>query len=93
RPTEHLRRQCPLCFGGVESHREDFKFDCITCEDACFTQKRQKKGNRDLPRHHPATVFVPPQDVNTMEHQVHEIRERLPLQRRPRVHVEEVPDE
>ncbi|KAH7904167.1 hypothetical protein BJ138DRAFT_1019499 [Hygrophoropsis aurantiaca] len=25
RPNEYLQRQCPLCFGGVQSHRDDFK--------------------------------------------------------------------
>ncbi|KAG6904128.1 hypothetical protein DXG01_012419, partial [Tephrocybe rancida] len=40
RPSDYLRSQCPLCFGGEfprESDGDDP--DAIICLDACFTQK------------------------------------------------------
>jgi Kyakuja-Dileera-Zisupton transposase len=57
-----------------------FRPDGIVAVDACFTHKRRKgTGNlsdRDHPLRHPATVFVPEEDVQSMEDYVNEHRSR-----------------
>ena len=40
--------------------------DAIVCLDACFTQKRNK-GERDPPRTHPKSVFIPEVETVYME--------------------------
>ncbi|KAG6913212.1 hypothetical protein DXG01_008697 [Tephrocybe rancida] len=72
RPSDYLRAQCPLCFGGEfpracpEHERPDDNPDTIVCIDACFTQKRNRQA-RDPPRTHPCTIFIPEQDSEAME--------------------------
>lgn len=67
--SEYLRTRCPLCFGSEYTHQRAGIPDVIVCLDACFTQKRRKgkAGTRDPPRAHPDTVFVPEEEVKTME--------------------------
>uniref|UniRef100_A0A0W0F829 CxC1-like cysteine cluster associated with KDZ transposases domain-containing protein n=1 Tax=Moniliophthora roreri TaxID=221103 RepID=A0A0W0F829_MONRR len=73
RPSEYLRSQCPLCFGGDFSQVDDnLGFDAIVCVDACFTQKHNRQG-RDPPMKYPASVFIPEEDVLEMEARVEEI--------------------
>ncbi|KII82981.1 hypothetical protein PLICRDRAFT_84208, partial [Plicaturopsis crispa FD-325 SS-3] len=84
RPSEYLRARCPLCFGGQLGHDPTAVYvffgglgaDVIACLDACFTQKRRKTkdGQRDPPRVHPDSVFVPEEDVNAMRDFVQETR-------------------
>ncbi|KII82649.1 hypothetical protein PLICRDRAFT_66933, partial [Plicaturopsis crispa FD-325 SS-3] len=68
RPSEYLRQRCPLCFGGKNCHDPSVVADVIACLDACFTQKRRKNkdGQRDPPRSHPDSVFMPEEDVEAM---------------------------
>uniref|UniRef100_A0A0W0ETR9 Uncharacterized protein n=1 Tax=Moniliophthora roreri TaxID=221103 RepID=A0A0W0ETR9_MONRR len=73
RPSEYLRSQCPLCFGGDFSQVDDnLGFDAIVCVDACFTQKHNRQS-RDPPMEYPASVFIPEEDVLEMEARVEEI--------------------
>ncbi|KIK49998.1 hypothetical protein GYMLUDRAFT_253368 [Collybiopsis luxurians FD-317 M1] len=52
RPSEYLRSQCPLCFGGSNVE------GVMVCLDACFMQKHNaQKGGRDLRRTHPNTFL------------------------------------
>ena len=46
-----------------------FSVDAIVCVDACFTQKRRKNQGKAwvMPLEHPATVFVPCEEVDKME--------------------------
>ncbi|KAG6807046.1 hypothetical protein H0H92_009011, partial [Tricholoma furcatifolium] len=76
RPSEYLRSRCPLCFGGDFDHSEEADNkgpNAIVCIDACFTQKRNRQ-ERDPPRAHPRTVFVPEHDTNKMEEYVERLR-------------------
>ncbi|GBE84718.1 hypothetical protein SCP_0606980 [Sparassis crispa] len=72
RPSQYLWDRCPLCFGGSFSEQTEDMPDVIVCLDACFTQKcRRGRGDeRDRPRAHPDTVFVPEDDVKAMENYV-----------------------
>ncbi|KAG6912661.1 hypothetical protein DXG01_013049, partial [Tephrocybe rancida] len=92
RPSDYLRAQCPLCFGGefprshTDYERPDddhtLSPDTIVCIDACFTQKRNRQA-RDLPRTHPRTVFIPEQDAEAMERYVDFIRsKKIPAKKR-----------
>ncbi|TFK61658.1 hypothetical protein BDN72DRAFT_934724 [Pluteus cervinus] len=66
RPSEYLRKRCPLCFGGEFPSSVAVKPDAIVCLDACFTQKRNK-GSRDPERVHPETSFIPEPDLQRMQ--------------------------
>ncbi|KAJ7700448.1 hypothetical protein B0H17DRAFT_1128860 [Mycena rosella] len=57
RPTDYLIGRCPACFGGLV-HDPTQLVDVQVCVDACFTQKRRRRGARDPPRTHPNSVFV-----------------------------------
>ncbi|KAJ3720690.1 hypothetical protein C8R42DRAFT_696843 [Lentinula raphanica] len=72
RPSEYLRRRCPLCFGGKNRLSDDLS--CIVCLDACFTQKNNKRSHRDPETSHPKSVFVPESDVVTWQHFVESVR-------------------
>ncbi|KAG6913787.1 hypothetical protein DXG01_004317 [Tephrocybe rancida] len=82
RPSDYLRSQCPLCFGGEfprESAGDDP--DVIICLDACFTQKRNRQA-RDPPCMHPHTVFLLEQDLDAMERYMDALRaHKLPPKR------------
>ncbi|KAJ3833283.1 hypothetical protein F5878DRAFT_546843, partial [Lentinula raphanica] len=65
RPSDYLRRRCPLCFGGRNESTEDLS--CIVCLDACFTQKNNARSHRDPERQHPKSVFVPEIMSKSME--------------------------
>ncbi|KII86537.1 hypothetical protein PLICRDRAFT_78128, partial [Plicaturopsis crispa FD-325 SS-3] len=70
RPSEYLRKRCPLCFGGKQCHDENAVADVIVCLDACFTQKRRKStkgsGCKDPPQRHEDSVFMAEADVEEM---------------------------
>ncbi|KAJ3722681.1 hypothetical protein C8R42DRAFT_579935 [Lentinula raphanica] len=72
RPSDYLRRRCPLCFGGRNESTEDLS--CIVCLDACFTQKNNARSHRDPERQHPKSVFVPESDVITWQDFVENVR-------------------
>ncbi|KAJ3830980.1 hypothetical protein F5878DRAFT_550007, partial [Lentinula raphanica] len=72
RPSEYLRRRCPLCFGGSSALENELS--CIVCLDACFTQKNNTQSYRDPPREHPRTVFISEADVNTWQRFVDSVR-------------------
>ncbi|KAF8868724.1 hypothetical protein CPB84DRAFT_1818988 [Gymnopilus junonius] len=69
RPSEYLQERCPLCFGGKNWHQPYELIDAIVCIDACFTQKCCKSQGKawSAPHEHPETIFVPPEDVATMQ--------------------------
>ncbi|KAH9912541.1 uncharacterized protein B0H18DRAFT_1088385 [Fomitopsis serialis] len=73
RASEYLHACCPLCFGSDKMYLfwqlTLCSPDVIVCLDVCFTQKccKGKAGTRDPPRAHPDTVFVPEEEVKTME--------------------------
>ncbi|KAJ7469552.1 hypothetical protein FB451DRAFT_1038682 [Mycena latifolia] len=73
RPTDYLISRCPACFGGLV-HDPSQKVDIHVCADACFTQKRRRKGARDPPRTHPTTVFVPEPTADQMGVHVDDVR-------------------
>ncbi|EDQ99039.1 uncharacterized protein LACBIDRAFT_317733 [Laccaria bicolor S238N-H82] len=77
RPSEYLRKRCPLCFGGDNPHDPNFMADIIVCIDACFTHKRRNpaKGGAKGPENlHPDTVFVPEKYVMEMKALVETVR-------------------
>ncbi|KAJ7690794.1 hypothetical protein B0H16DRAFT_1669851 [Mycena metata] len=55
--SEYLRERCPGCFGDLKHHPNEVA-DLMVCIDACFTQKK-KKSQRDPPKFHHNTHFVP----------------------------------
>ncbi|KAL0568523.1 hypothetical protein V5O48_013464 [Marasmius crinis-equi] len=75
RPSEYLRSRCPLCFGGAyPDFNYELDFDAIVCIDACFTQKHNEGGERDPLKQHPGSVFVPEEEVRSMEEHVKTLR-------------------
>ncbi|KAJ7077217.1 hypothetical protein C8R44DRAFT_836767 [Mycena epipterygia] len=73
RPSDYLISRCPACFGGLV-HDPSQMVDVNVCIDACFTQKRRRKGARDPPRSHPHTVFVPEPTAERMNAHVEQVR-------------------
>ena len=73
RPSAYLIRRCPACFGGLE-HDPSQAVDIQVCGDACFTQKRRRKGRVDPARSHPQTVFVPAETADQMGAHVEHLR-------------------
>ncbi|KIJ39770.1 hypothetical protein M422DRAFT_257364 [Sphaerobolus stellatus SS14] len=67
RPSEHLRRCCPLCFGGKKPELAESQAHCIVALDVNFAQKCLKGRVVDPPIQHPNTYFVPPTKLNEME--------------------------
>ncbi|KAL6305915.1 hypothetical protein BKA93DRAFT_730537, partial [Sparassis latifolia] len=76
RPSEYLRKRCPLCFSGKAQQDGNDIPDVIVCIDACFTQKRRRgKGDgHDHPREAEESVFIPEEEVKKMESYVEQIR-------------------
>ncbi|KAJ7773711.1 hypothetical protein DFH07DRAFT_952753 [Mycena maculata] len=73
-PSDYLISRCPACLGGLV-HDRTADVDRHVCADACFTQKRRRKGSRrDPPRSHPRTVFVPEPTANKMSVYIEEVR-------------------
>ncbi|KIK50878.1 hypothetical protein GYMLUDRAFT_135454, partial [Collybiopsis luxurians FD-317 M1] len=58
-PSDYLRAQCLLCFGGESS----FKEGLVCLMDACFTQKHNKQSTVDPLIKHPSSVFISPEKV------------------------------
>ncbi|KAJ7642530.1 hypothetical protein B0H17DRAFT_904538, partial [Mycena rosella] len=65
--------RCPACFSGLV-HDPTQLVDVEVCADACFTQKRRRKGARDPPRIHPNSVFVQEATADQMGAHVDEVR-------------------
>ncbi|KIJ17290.1 hypothetical protein PAXINDRAFT_10133 [Paxillus involutus ATCC 200175] len=79
-PSDYLRSHCPLCFEGLNWHKErDSLVDVIICIDACFTQKRSKNP-RGAEGHNPpnptSSVFIPSETVTQMEVHVEHCRSK-----------------
>ncbi|KAF8834164.1 hypothetical protein BDN67DRAFT_876881, partial [Paxillus ammoniavirescens] len=79
-PSDYLRSRCPLCFGGLDWHRErDSLVDVIVCIDACFIQKHSKNPwgaeGHDLPNP-TSSVFIPSEAVTQMEVHVERCRSK-----------------
>ncbi|KAJ7204070.1 hypothetical protein GGX14DRAFT_368993 [Mycena pura] len=74
RPSEYLRRRCPLCFGNLR-HDGTLLADVIVSLDACFTQKKNKSP-ADPPKKHPQTHFVPEMQAARTEDYVEHVRAR-----------------
>ncbi|KAJ7078523.1 hypothetical protein C8R43DRAFT_1143381 [Mycena crocata] len=93
RPSEYLRRRCPLCFGNLK-HDKSLVADVLVCIDACFTQKGNKAA-RDPPKTHPNTHFVPEALAAQTEAYVDGVRMNAASGRgkRQRATVQEVDDE
>ncbi|KAJ7182224.1 hypothetical protein C8R43DRAFT_1115874 [Mycena crocata] len=95
RPSEYLRKRCPLCFGGA-THDPSVIADIFVCVDACFTQKRNKAAP-DPPKRHPGTHFVSEDLSVKMEAYVEGVRGSKPGGtkggKKARVDVEESDDE
>ncbi|KAJ7149089.1 hypothetical protein C8R43DRAFT_1128849 [Mycena crocata] len=95
RPSEYLRKRCPLCFGGA-THDPSVIADIFVCVDACFTQKRNKAAP-DPPKRHPGTHFVSEDLSVKMEAYVEGVRGSKPGgtkgRKKARVDVEESDDE
>ncbi|KAJ7453455.1 hypothetical protein FB451DRAFT_1185263 [Mycena latifolia] len=72
-PSDYLISRCPTCFGGLV-HDPSQQVDIHVWADACFTQKRRRKGVRDPPRTHPNTVFVPEPTADQMGAHVDDVR-------------------
>ncbi|EIN06863.1 hypothetical protein PUNSTDRAFT_72486, partial [Punctularia strigosozonata HHB-11173 SS5] len=75
----YLRSRCLLCFGGsnfeaTRPQRCKDDVNVIVCLDACFTQKRRASGRRDPAKTHPASVFLPEDEVKAMELEVEQKR-------------------
>lgn len=95
RPSDYLRRRCPLCFGGKFPRPETMSGpDAIVCVDACFKQKRNK-GEKDPHHKHSDSVFLPDIAVQNAEQYTERIRPSRNTQPRKRSKpspVEEVDD-
>ncbi|KAJ7116162.1 hypothetical protein C8R43DRAFT_1091280 [Mycena crocata] len=91
RPSEYLRRRCPLCFGGLK-HDPSLIADLLVCIDACFTQKGNKAG-RDPLKTHPNTHFVPEDVAARTEAYVDAVRNGSGTRKRQRATVQEVEEE
>ncbi|THU99083.1 hypothetical protein K435DRAFT_659654 [Dendrothele bispora CBS 962.96] len=76
RPSEYLRRRCPICFGGDFDREKDRLnwTDIIVCLDTCFTQRHNSQPH-DPPRAHPDSFFIPKNDVDAVEERVDAARE------------------
>ncbi|EJD39759.1 hypothetical protein AURDEDRAFT_70921, partial [Auricularia subglabra TFB-10046 SS5] len=70
RPSERLRRICPLCFGGYRPGLKLSLADILVCIDACFGQKRRKSSQTDGPLQHSDGRFVPESEILAMEREV-----------------------
>ncbi|KAJ7635442.1 hypothetical protein B0H17DRAFT_1217284 [Mycena rosella] len=73
RPTDYLISRCPACFGGLV-HDPTQLVDIQVCVDACFTQKRRRRGARDPPRTHPNSLFAQKATADQMGVHVDEVR-------------------
>ncbi|KAJ7708183.1 hypothetical protein B0H17DRAFT_1191672 [Mycena rosella] len=92
RPTDYLIGRCPACFGGLV-HDPMQLVDVQVCVDACFTQKRRRRGARDPPRTHPNSVFVQEATADQMGVHVDEVRPaRGRLAKKARTQAEEEDD-
>ncbi|KIJ08167.1 hypothetical protein PAXINDRAFT_23506, partial [Paxillus involutus ATCC 200175] len=87
-PSEYLRVQCPLCFGGNDWRRTLRSVDVIVCIDACFTQKRSRNARDDVTQDPPnptQTNFISEFDVKAMEAHVEACRNANGTRKRSRV--------
>ncbi|KIJ09753.1 hypothetical protein PAXINDRAFT_53037, partial [Paxillus involutus ATCC 200175] len=79
-PSDYLHSRCPLCFGGLNWHKErDSLVDLIVCIDACFTQKRSKNpwgAEGHDPPNPTSSVFIPSETVMQMEVHVEHCRSK-----------------
>ncbi|KAL0569797.1 hypothetical protein V5O48_012165 [Marasmius crinis-equi] len=79
RPSEYLRRRCPLCFGGWDPDGiSELDFHAIVCIDACFTQKHNKTRARDPPKEHPNSAFLNEEELRSAEEYVETLRPSAP---------------
>ncbi|KAL0565895.1 hypothetical protein V5O48_016120 [Marasmius crinis-equi] len=79
RPSEYLRRRCPLCFGGWDPNNiSELDFHAIVCVDACFTQKHNKTRARDPPKEHPNSAFLSEEELRSAEEYVEALRPSVP---------------
>ncbi|KIJ32566.1 hypothetical protein M422DRAFT_213744, partial [Sphaerobolus stellatus SS14] len=75
RPLDHLRKACPLCFGGdPKASPGNGDPNVIVCPDANFTQKCMKPKYDDPALQHPLSHFLPQEEIAEMERQVEERR-------------------
>ncbi|KAJ7727054.1 hypothetical protein B0H16DRAFT_1331768 [Mycena metata] len=79
RPSEHLRKCCPGCFGDLK-HNPAEVADLMVCLDACFTQKKNK-SHRDPPKFHPHSRFVPESVARKTEEYVESVRQQKKTKR------------
>ncbi|KAK6972164.1 hypothetical protein R3P38DRAFT_3207371 [Favolaschia claudopus] len=79
RPSEYLRRRCPLCFGNLK-HDPTQKFDVPACTDACFGQKHNLTNAIDALKAFPDTRFISEDVLARMEEYVDS--QRKPSRRR-----------
>ncbi|KAF8833362.1 hypothetical protein BDN67DRAFT_874271, partial [Paxillus ammoniavirescens] len=87
-PSEYLRVQCPLCFGGNDWRRSVCSVDIIVCIDACFTQKCSRNARDDVTQDPPnptQTNFISKFDVKAMETHVEACCHANGTQKRSRV--------
>ncbi|KAJ7025006.1 hypothetical protein C8F04DRAFT_968373 [Mycena alexandri] len=84
RPSEHLRKCCPACFGDLKHNpAESCRADLMVCLDACFTQKKNK-SRRDPPKYHPRSRFVPENIARKTEEYVESVRQQKKKTKRPK---------
>ncbi|KAF8833025.1 hypothetical protein BDN67DRAFT_1018038 [Paxillus ammoniavirescens] len=79
-PSDYLRSRCPLCFGGLDWHKErDSLVDVIVCIDACFTQKHSKNpwgAEGHDPPNPTSSVFIPSKAMTQMEVHIERCRSK-----------------
>ncbi|KAK7441208.1 hypothetical protein VKT23_016689 [Stygiomarasmius scandens] len=85
RASAYLRSRCAICFGGTSnpksSDQEKAGPRIIVTLDACFTHKHNRQSNRDPPRLHPDTMYIPEDEVQKWEAIVNEARPSKPTKR------------
>ncbi|KIJ31075.1 hypothetical protein M422DRAFT_186363, partial [Sphaerobolus stellatus SS14] len=77
RPSEHLCKCCPLCFGGVKPDLRTSRYvlaHVLVAIDANLAQKCLKPRFIDITFAHSQTQFIPDKDVKAMEAHVEEMR-------------------
>lgn len=108
RPSDDLRRKCPLCFGGPRPNlqhtgyviaafaksRADWvrRSHVIVCLDANFAQKRRKTAAQDAPVGFAGSRFATAAEVDEMEAEV-DLKRKRPARRRAKGTSAKVDDE
>ncbi|KAK7459462.1 hypothetical protein VKT23_009445 [Stygiomarasmius scandens] len=95
--SAYLRSYCAICFGGTSdpkaSDQEKAGPWFIVTLDACFTHKHNRQSNRDPPRLHPDTMYIPKDEVQKWEAIVNEAWPPKPTKQTKQSHQDSAPED